>query len=134
VPDVIWHGPSAIWALTAAGLALVVYSTILTNHFELFGLRKPVLALLGRPYQPIPFVEAGLYSYVRHPMMTGFMIWMWATPTMSVGHAILAAGMTVYILVGMAFEERAIGAQYADYKRRVGAFMPKAACLRRRAR
>ena len=141
LPDVVWHigapGSYVVWAIYALAVALIVVATFLTDHFELFGLRKPLLAALGRPYTPIPFVERSLYACMRHPMMTGFLIALVATPTMTIGHAILALGLGAYIFVGTAFEERALvrelGATYEDYRRRVPAFMPSAACLRRRA-
>ena len=142
LPDVIWHvaAPAsyAVWAVWGVGVVVIVVATFLTSHFELFGLRKPFLAAMGRPYTPIPFVEKSLYACMRHPMMTGFLVALVATPVMTVGHAVLALGLGAYVLVGTAFEERGLvrelGATYEDYRRRVPAFMPSAACLRRRAR
>lgn len=142
LPDVMWHvggaAAYAIWAVWGVGVVVIVVATFLTSHFELFGLRKPFLAALGRPYTPIPFIERSLYACMRHPMMTGFLVALVATPVMTVGHAVLALGLGAYVLVGTALEERGLvrelGATYEDYRRRVPAFMPSAACLRRRAR
>jgi len=142
MPDVVWSvgapGSYVIWAVYGLAVAMIVVATFLTDHFDLFGLRKPWLAATGRAYTPVPFVERGLYACMRHPMMTGFLVALVATPVMTVGHAVLALGLGVYVLVGTAFEERGLvrelGATYEDYRRRVPAFMPSAACLRRRAR
>ena len=84
----------------------------------------------GRPYTPVPFKERGLYRYVRHPMMLGILLWFWSTPTMSVGHLVFSAGMSVYIVVGIALEERDLarhlGDAYVRYRARVGRFVPRA--------
>ena len=119
---------SALWALSAVGVLLVVYSTYLTDHFDLFGLRQVWLHARGRPYAPVPFQERSLYRYVRHPMMLGILLWFWATPTMSVGHLVFAAGMSVYVLVGVTLEERELarhlGDEYRRYRARVGRLVP----------
>ena len=129
IDTVIWSvaAPAryAIYAVQALALALIVVSTWLTDHFDLFGLRQ---AWLGDKYTPVPFVERGLYRYVRHPMMLGMLVWLWAAPTLTVGHFVLSAGLSVYIAIGIAFEERSLerelGAPYADYRRRVPAIVP----------
>ncbi len=134
IPDIVWQVSSAparlaIWAVSGLGVALLVASTFLTDHFDLFGLRQVWLYARGRDYTPIPFRERGLYRWVRHPMMLGLLIWMWATPSMTVGHVFFAGGMTLYILVGVALEERSLarelGAPYEDYRRRVGTILPR---------
>jgi methanethiol S-methyltransferase len=133
MPATVWDvepsfGRSALWALSAAGVLLVVYSTYLTDHFDLFGLRQVWLHARGRPYAPVPFQERSLYRYVRHPMMLGMLLWFWATPTMSVGHLVFAAGMSVYVLVGVTLEERELarhlGDEYRRYRSRVGRLVP----------
>ena len=134
LPAVVWSvsppASYALWTVSGAGIALVVYSTFLTSHFDLFGLRQVVLAALGREYTPVPFTERSLYRIVRHPMMSGMLLWSWAAPTMSVGHLIFTAGMTVYIVVGVRFEERALahahGEAYRAYCARLPAFFPAA--------
>jgi protein-S-isoprenylcysteine O-methyltransferase Ste14 len=132
VPETVWAvtGPArfALWAVHGVGFVLVVYSTFLTNHFDLFGLRQTWRYARGADYTPVPFVEKSLYRVVRHPMMLGMILWLWATPVMSIGHLVLASGLTAYIVIGIALEERglsrAIGAQYDDYRRRVPALVP----------
>lgn len=140
LPDPVWTlgtplARGAAWTLQGLGVAIAVYSTFLTDHFDLFGLRQTFLAAHDRPYTPVPFVERSLYRYVRHPMMVGIVLWFWATPTMSVGHLVLAASMTVYVVVGVALEERglsrALGGPYADYRRRVRAYVPLPTSSRR---
>jgi protein-S-isoprenylcysteine O-methyltransferase Ste14 len=133
-PDVIWHVAqpavrAAIWGISGIGAVLIVAATFLTDHFDLFGLRQVWLHWRGRPYTPVPFVERSLYRHVRHPMMLGLCVWLWATPDMTVGHLVFSAAMTAYILVGIALEERGLvrdlGAPYEDYRRRVPALFPR---------
>jgi methanethiol S-methyltransferase len=130
-PAIVWHvvSPAAravVWAVAAGGAALIVGSTFLTDHFDLFGLRQ---VWLGDRYTPVPFVERSLYKHVRHPMMLGVLVWVWAAPDMTVGHALFAVGMSAYVFIGVAFEERGLartlGAPYEDYRRRVPAFFPR---------
>jgi uncharacterized membrane protein len=127
----VWHvdGPEDLLMVPSeVGAVLIVYSTWLTNHFDLFGVRQVWLYSQGRPYMPVPFVEKSLYLHVRHPMMLGMLLWMWLTPTMTLGHLVFAAGMTAYIAIGIALEERGLvrelGATYEDYRRRVPALVP----------
>jgi methanethiol S-methyltransferase len=137
----LWHPVLVnVWRVEAAavrlglsgvsgiGALLVVYSSFLTDHFDLFGLRQVWLYARGRPYTPVPFRERGLYRVVRHPMMVGILLWFWATPTMSVGHLVFAGGMSLYIFVGVALEERDLvrhlGEPYVNYRERVGGFIP----------
>jgi protein-S-isoprenylcysteine O-methyltransferase Ste14 len=133
-PQVIWDVTQpalrwAIWAVSGVGAVMIVSSTFLTNHFDLFGLRQVWLNWLGRAYTPVPFVERSLYRHVRHPMMLGLCVWLWATPRMTLGHLVFSAAMTAYILVGIVFEERGLvrelGAPYEDYRRRVPALVPR---------
>jgi len=132
IPGVAWHveGPVAavLWALSGLGVAIVLYSTFLIDHFELFGLRQTVSAFLGRPLAGPPFVERSLYARVRHPLMLGFLIFFWATPHMSYGHLFFAVMCTGYICVGVWVEERTlianVGQAYLDYRRRVPAILP----------
>jgi hypothetical protein len=115
-------------ALFWIGWAMVLASTFLIDHFDLFGLRQVWLFMRGREYTPVPFRDSWAYRTVRHPLMASFLIGFWATPLMTIGHLILAAGMTVYILVGIRFEERdllrAFSAAYADYRKRVPMLIP----------
>jgi methanethiol S-methyltransferase len=120
---------AAVWGASGVGVLLVVYSTFLTDHFDLFGLRQVWLHARGRPYSPVPFTERGLYRHVRQPMMLGILLWFWSTPTMSVGHLAFASGMSVYIFAGVALEERdlarRLGEAYVQYRTRVGRFIPR---------
>ena len=133
LPQPIWNATSpgvraAVWSVTAAGAALAVASTFLTSHVDLFGLRQVWLAARDRPYTPVAFKQRVLYRVVRHPMMLGFLLAFWVTPTMSVGHAVLAAGMTAYVAIGIRFEERSLERQFGDeyrrYRRQVPAVIP----------
>ena len=134
MPQSIWlveATPAAtlLWVLFVAGWALLFTATFGTNHFELFGLRQAWLYLRGRPWEPLPFVRAGLYRYVRHPIMTGLLIGIWSTPDMRLEHLIMSTGLTVYIFIGVFFEERDLvgyfGEGYLQYRREVGGVVPR---------
>jgi len=113
----------------AAGWALVIGSTFMIDHFELFGLRQAYAAMTRRRVTTAPFTVARLYAWVRHPMMLGLIIVFWATPHMSAGHLLFAVAATAYILIGIAFEERDLrtdlGAAYREYAQRVPALIPR---------
>ena len=120
-------GRSVLYALFAFGWGLVLVSTFLINHFDLFGLRQVWLQLIGRPYQPLPFKTPSLYRYVRHPLYLGWFFAFWATPTMTVAHLVFAAATTAYILVAIQLEERDLveaHPEYEDYRRRVPMLAP----------
>ncbi|MDB5817255.1 MAG: putative conserved integral rane protein [Rhizobacter sp.] len=118
----------ALWALQAFGWTVVLASTFMISHFELFGLRQVWQHWRGRPEAPLAFFVRGLYRLVRHPLMLGFVIAFWATPTMSVGHLLFSGMTTVWILVALQFEEHdlrsAFGARYVDYQREVPMLVP----------
>lgn len=133
IPIAIWNHNDGwkhvvLMALFWTGWAMVLASSFLIDHFDLFGLRQVTLYLRGVPYTPVPFRESWVYRRVRHPLMASFLVAFWATPRMTVGHLVFALGMTVYILVGVRFEEadlaRAFGEKYADYRRRVPMLLP----------
>jgi protein-S-isoprenylcysteine O-methyltransferase Ste14 len=133
LPEVLWPAepPLLRQALLAVGLGgwgLVLVSSFLINHFDLFGLRQVWLHFTGRDYSPLPFKAAGLYRYLRHPIMTGVFIGIWVTPSMTTGHLIFALGMSVYILIGVYHEERDLigefGEKYRRYIRVTGRFLP----------
>ena len=112
------------------GWLLVLVSTFLIDHFDLFGVRQSWRAALGRgPAPSAPFVTRALYRIVRHPIMLGFLIAFWATPTMTVGHLLFAGVTTGYFLIAVkCLEERDLVAQfgetYRDYQRRVPMLLP----------
>ena len=129
----IWSvaNPAGRYALQAVfwlGWLIVLVSTFMINHFDLFGLRQVYLHLRGRDYTPVEFKTTGLYKYVRHPIMTGFIIAFWATPDMTVGHLVFAIATTTYILIGIYFEERdlitAHGGNYQRYRHEVSMLVP----------
>lgn len=115
-------------ALSLAGWAIVLISTFLIDHFELFGLTQTVSHALGRPLERPVFKERLFYRWVRHPLMLGFLIAFWATPTMSQGHLLFAVVTTAYVLVAIQIEERTLihlhGEQYLAYRRRVPMLLP----------
>jgi len=118
----------ALYALGGLGWLIVLISTFLTNHFDLFGLRQVWLNLVRRSYTPVAFREHYFYRWIRHPMMTGIFIAFWATPNMTASHALFAAGMTLYVFIGVHFEERGLreelGQPYRDYAARTSRFLP----------
>lgn len=133
MPDVIWQiaNPSAAMAITGlsfVGWLLVLTSTFLINHFELFGVHQVVNNLAGRSMSEPRFKTPVLYKVVRHPIYLGFIIAFWAAPVMTVGHALFAAVTTAYIFVGIWLEERDLtelfGDEYRRYKERVSMLVP----------
>jgi len=133
MPGVIWHVTNpqvamAITALSLIGWLLVLVSTFLINHFELFGLHQIANNLAGRAMPAPRFKTPALYKFVRHPIYLGFIIAFWAAPTMTVGHLLFAAVTTAYIFVGIFLEERDLvelfGDDYRRYKERVSMLVP----------
>jgi len=118
----------AIWALFWLGWGILFIATWLLNHFELFGLQQAWYHMQGKEVPAHQMHTPLFYKYVRHPLYTGFFIAFWATPDMTYGHLLAAVGFTIYIMIGIAYEERDLldlfGEQYAEYRKRVGAFIP----------
>ncbi len=115
-------------AVSLAGWALVLYATFLIDHFDLFGIRQVWLHLKGREYTHSQFMERSAYKLVRHPLMLGYIIAFWATPTMTQGHLLFAAVTTAYMLVAIQIEERdliaALGDDYVSYRKRTSMLIP----------
>lgn len=133
LPDVVWSADSdwlrtLLWSLFAAGWGIVFISTWLIDHFELFGLRQVWADLRGTVLPQAQFRQPLFYKFVRHPIYVGFLLAFWATPDMSQGHLLFAAGMTVYILIGIRHEERDLvthlGSMYVEYRKTVGMLLP----------
>jgi len=131
--DVVWHvdneiGRLVLWALFGLGWGIVLLTTFMINHFDLFGLRQVYLNLRRTPYTEVNFQLNFLYKLVRHPLMLGFLIAFWAAPTMTVGHLVFTLATTGYIFIALQFEERdllrAHGQAYEDYRKRVSMILP----------
>ena len=122
-------GETILWALFALGWAIVLLSTFLLNHFELFGLQQAWLNLRARQAQPHQLRQPLFYKWVAHPLYSGFFLAFWATPHMSAGHLLLAAGMSVYMLIAIRYEERDLtsyyGEDYTSYRKGVGMIIPR---------
>jgi methanethiol S-methyltransferase len=129
---VVWDvqnpvGRAILWGGFAFGWGLVLITTFLINHFDLFGLRQVWFHLRGQPYRPLTFGTPGPYRLVRHPLYVGWFFAFWATPTMTVAHLVFAVMTTAYILVAIQFEERDLVAahpEYASYRARVPMLIP----------
>jgi protein-S-isoprenylcysteine O-methyltransferase Ste14 len=133
LPGHIWHFQSEAIAITVRSLALfgwafLLASTFAINHFDLFGLRQVYLNFRNQQRPPLEFTERMMYRFIRHPIQTGVLIGIWATPSMSTTQLLLSLGFTVYIAIGLWFEERDLitehGEDYLAYRQRTGAVLP----------
>ena len=133
MPAVLWQvaDPGVAMALTGlslVGFFIVLTSTFLINHFELFGLHQVANNLTGREMPVQRFRTPLYYRFVRHPIYLGFVIAFWSTPTMTIGHLLFAAVTTAYIVIGILLEERdlvdAFGEEYRHYRSRVPMLLP----------
>ncbi len=132
IGGVVWNVDNdaarmALYGLYAFGWALLLYTTFLLNHFDLFGLRQVWLQFRSRPYSHLPFKTPSLYRWVRHPLYIGWLTIFWATPTMTVTHLLFALMTTAYILIAIQLEERDLVAalpEYAEYRKRVPMLVP----------
>jgi methanethiol S-methyltransferase len=133
MPEIVWHvensiGRGLLWTLYFFGYVIVLYSSFVIDHFELFGLRQVWLHLVGREPQMAPFSERSVYRWVRHPLMLGFIIAFWSAPTMSQGRLLFAVVTTLWILIAVRIEERdlvgVLGQPYLEYRRRTPMLLP----------
>jgi methanethiol S-methyltransferase len=133
MPAVVWDVSTPaiqgiLLALFWLGWLILLVSTFLINHFDLFGLRQVYLRMRGLDYTPLHFTQRAFYKFVRHPIMLGFVIAFWATPHMSVGHLVFCVATTGYIFVGIFLEERDLmkyhSAEYGAYRARVPMLFP----------
>jgi len=130
---VVWsiEHPAAVIVLRglfAFGWALVLVSTFLINHFDLFGLRQVYLYLIGRPYTNLKFGTPGPYRLVRHPLYVGWLFAFWSTPTMTLAHLLFSVATTAYILIAIQLEERDLAREHSEayeaYRRSVPMLIP----------
>jgi protein-S-isoprenylcysteine O-methyltransferase Ste14 len=133
MPTVVWSISSPVFAKAAvaggfAGWLIVLYSTFLISHFELFGLTQVLTHFAGRVTAPIKFRTPGLYRLIRHPIYLGFIIAFWSAPVMTLGHLLFASVTTAYIFIGIWLEERDLvgffGDEYRKYRERVAMLVP----------
>ncbi|ACK64112.1 putative integral membrane protein [Rippkaea orientalis PCC 8801] len=130
---IVWNlqnsiGRIILLSLFGFGWLLVLISTFLINHFDLFGLRQVYLYLRGETYIPLKFSTPGLYKIVRHPLYVGWFFAFWMTPTMTIAHLVFAIVTTLYILIAIQLEERDLisihGEDYETYRRQVPMIIP----------
>jgi len=133
LPGMVWQARSpmlikGLYLLGGLGWLLILLSTFLTNHFDLFGLRQIYLNLVRKTYTPVAFKEHFFYRWIRHPMMLGLLLGFWSAPSMSASHLLFSAGMSVYILIGIHFEEVGLQAElgdaYRNYRERTVRLLP----------
>ncbi len=119
---------ASLWGLYLAGFGIVLLVTFIIDHLDLFGLRQVWLGLFSRTYRNPSFRVTYFYKFIRHPIYFGLLLGTWCTPRMTLGHLLFAMGMSVYILIGVHFEERdlemLLGEEYRRYKRRVPMLIP----------
>ncbi len=117
-----------IYGIFALGWLIVFLSTLMINHFDLFGLRQVYLYWRGQEYENLGFRTPGFYKYSRHPIMFGFVIVFWAAPLMTISHLVFAMGTTIYVLVGIKLEEVDMisfyGNLYQEYRQQVSMLIP----------
>lgn len=130
IAGTVWEVTSPVGSAVLTGLylfgwVLLLYATMLIDHFDLFGLRQAWIAFRGRQYTNHAFRTPGLYKHVRHPIYVAWFVIFWATPVMSVGHLLLAGVTTAYIVLAVFVEERDLVAHFGDVYRRYQRTTPK---------
>ena len=134
IPQVVWSvtnpiAANIIWLLFWAGWGIVLLSTFLINHFELFGLQQAWLNMRGRRAASPELRQPFFYRWVAHPLYSGFFLAFWAAPEMTAGHLLLAVGMSTFMLIGIRYEERDLtalfGEDYSRYRSSVGMLIPR---------
>jgi len=134
IDGVIWQMDAAwaqniMWAVFFGGFLLVLLSTFVIDHFDLFGLRQVWINFRQRPYTNPEFKVTFFYKFVRHPLYVGWIMSFWGTPRMTAGHLLFAVGMTAYILIAIRYEERDLvkflGEDYERYQEKVPMLIPK---------
>ena len=134
IDRVVWDVTSPllndlIWVAFWGGWLMVLLSTFLINHFELFGLQQAWFHMRRREAEPPKFRQPLFYKWVRHPLYLGFFLAFWAAPQMTIGHLLLAAGMSIYMFIAIRYEERDLvglfGKDYEQYREQVGMLTPK---------
>ena len=133
MPDLVWQTTNATWVIVLwtvylGGYGVVLLSSFLINHFELFGLSQVFANMMGKSPPQYRFVQPLLYKIIRHPLYLGWLLAFWGTPEMSAGHLLFAFGMTAQILISIPYEERDIenvlGEPYRDYKAKTPMLVP----------
>ena len=133
VEGTLWHidhewARVALLVIQSSGWVLSVVATFLINHIELMGLQQVYFNFIGKPEPALTFTEHSLYRFMRHPIQFGLLVGIWTAPTMTMTHLMLSVSMTVYVFIGLYFEERdlvaELGHEYEDYRSRVRLLLP----------
>ena len=134
ITNLVWEAEAAwlqylLWAVFFGGFGLVLLSTFVIDHFDLFGLRQVWLNFRQKTYTHQPFKVTFFYKFVRHQLYVGWIMAFWGTPRMTAGHLLFAVGMTAYILIAIRYEERDLvrflGDDYSRYREKVPMLIPR---------
>jgi len=129
VPETMQWLRTILYALFFTGFGIVLVSTFLINHFELFGLHQAWLHVMGHEPEAPELRQPLFYRWVAHPLYAGFFLAFWATPTMTYGHLLLAVVLSIYMLIAIRYEEHDLtnlfGEDYRRYRSGVGMLIPR---------